>query len=286
MNQKQQNREIPPLWVERAALGELTVEQEQQLAQRFGTAFNDRQAAIAAGNDEILRDYPAQAMAAKIEQRMRRDATQHSKRPALGMWGLPAVAALTFLVLWRSQDGSEQLPELAAQSGEPVMVAQRDAEVVATERVKGLQAHLTIFRREGARAQRLAPEQKVKSGDVLQLAYVAAGQKRGVIVSIDGRGHVTTHFPDTQLAAASSLAPALVGTGETALANAYELDDAPAFEKFIFVTTDRPEGFAWRDVVVAAEKLVEHSDSKTWASAPLDLPAGLEQHSYLLRKSE
>jgi hypothetical protein len=88
-----------------------------------------------------------------------------------------------------------------------------------------------------------APESALKSGsvasagDTVQLAYTPGRNRYGVIVSIDGRGGVTLHQPETA-DDASRLAP-----GErTVLPTAYRLDDAPRFELFIFVASRSPVG--------------------------------------------
>ena len=72
-------------------------------------------------------------------------------------------------------------------------------------------------------------------GDTLQIRYVAAGKRFGVIASIDARGTVTLHLPETPGPAA-----ALQRDGERTLPHAFELDDSPGFERFIFVTSDAP----------------------------------------------
>jgi hypothetical protein len=74
-------------------------------------------------------------------------------------------------------------------------------------------------------------------GDTVQLVYNTGnrGQAYGVIFSVDGHAALTLHYPyavngDTQL----------VPGKDTALAEAYTLDDAPAFEKFFFILGDSP----------------------------------------------
>lgn len=68
------------------------------------------------------------------------------------------------------------------------------------------------------------------------MSYVAAGRAHGVIVSIDGRGQVTLHFP------ADAGAPTALESGRAVpLSHSYELDDAPLFERFMFVTAEAPD---------------------------------------------
>src|SRR5690606_19161898 len=93
-------------------------------------------------------------------------------------------------------------------------------------RLKGQEPHLALHRRAaGAVVERLGEGATARAGDVLQVSYVAAGRRRGAVLSIDGRGVVTLHFPERAGAATE-----LVQEGAVPLAHAYELDDAPAFE--------------------------------------------------------
>jgi hypothetical protein len=102
-------------------------------------------------------------------------------------------------------------------------------------REKGLRPQLVVYRKHGGDAERLGAGAGVKAGDLLQLAYVSAGRRFGVIASVDARGTVTPHLP-----ALPGAATALAAHGETRLAHSYELDASPGFERFVFVTADEP----------------------------------------------
>jgi hypothetical protein len=98
---------------------------------------------------------------------------------------------------------------------------------------------------------------------VLQVSYVALGRPYGVIFSIDGAGVVTLHHPTS-----AEGEQALVDLdGAVPLPSAYELDDAPRFEKFFFVTALHP-----LDVTAILEK-ARHDDL-----------FGLESSTFVLRK--
>jgi hypothetical protein len=92
------------------------------------------------------------------------------------------------------------------------------------------------------------------------------------VVSIDGRGFVTRHLPSDGTRAAE-----LDVRGPVTLASAFELDDAPAFERFFFVTSAEP--FAASVVTEAAADLARRRSGQR-----LELPATLEQSTFLLRK--
>lgn len=92
--------------------------------------------------------------------------------------------------------------------------------------------HLIVHRKTNNTIEQLKTGERAKEGDLLQLAYVAAEESYGVIISIDGSGTVTLHFPDNK-----SKSTALKQKKKILLPNAYELDNAPEFERFFFITS-------------------------------------------------
>jgi hypothetical protein len=146
----------------------------------------------------------------------------------------------------------------------------------ATEdRIKGLRPSLTMFRQTPRGSEALADGVTARPGDVVRLAYQAAGQSYGVIVSIDGRGGVTMHLPPTGGEAAR-----LRAGDKVLLDQAYELDDAPRWEGFYLVTAQRP--FAVQPVIDAAKR--EAALHRASPPATLELPRGLEQSVFVLQK--
>lgn len=145
---------------------------------------------------------------------------------------------------------------------------------VPTDRPKGVPTLYVHRSTPTGEVQALGDGATAHPGDLLQLSYVPGGEHYGVIVSVDGAGEVTTH-----VATADGHAVALSPEG-AALDHAWELDDAPGFERFFFVTADVP--FDADTVVDAARRLAQHPDAAR--TAPLPLPADLEQRSLLLDK--
>ena len=114
--------------------------------------------------------------------------------------------------------------------------AKNDAGVLSSaERAKGDGAHLYVYLKDGNKAIQLANDARVKEGDVLQLSYISAGAQYGAILSIDGSGAVSFHYPESGATSAK-----LSGSGEIPLDFAYKLDDAPNFERFFFITGPKP----------------------------------------------
>lgn len=144
-----------------------------------------------------------------------------------------------------------------------------------SERAKGVGLELRVFRQRGNGIERLAPGAQVAAHQVLQLGYARGGFTHAVLVSIDGRGGVTLHTPREP-----GDSTALPTRHEHLLGDAYELDDAPSFERFVLVAADRP--LSVPQVLDAARALA--SDLTRAQTAELDLPMPNEQRAVLLRK--
>lgn len=102
-------------------------------------------------------------------------------------------------------------------------------------RLKGLEPHLSIYRKAGKSFEKLEDQAHVRAKDLLQLSYYTMGDSYGVILSLDGTGNVTVHLPVD-----SSQAIPLVPNQEVVLPNAFELDNAPRFDRFYFFVSERP----------------------------------------------
>ncbi len=140
---------------------------------------------------------------------------------------------------------------------------------------RGLEPRLEIDCQDTGRLQ---PGAVVAPGDVVQVSYVAAGHRYGVVVSVDGRGSVTLHHPPRL-----EDVPKVRARGENPLSHAFELDDAPGFERFFFVTAsgEPPDP----GVVLEAAHRLARGGLVAARSEPLPLPNDLAQTSFLLRKA-
>lgn len=142
-------------------------------------------------------------------------------------------------------------------------------------RVKGLRPRLVIHRKRGTNILRLGANAVARSGDVVQVSYVAAGNRHGVILSLDDRGVVTLHHPND-----TSATPQLLARGERPLSHAYALDDAVGFERFVFVTSGDTALSVMQVLDAAHAVAVGPASDKT----PLRLPSGWRQTSVTLAK--
>jgi hypothetical protein len=273
-------REPPNVLVEQLALGELDEAQaaplRAQLEREAAEGGRDRLGEIAASNAEILADYPPERVAAEIRRRHDRTASAGRRRSRAGLWVLAPALAAAAVLIW-----------VVTRGGEDDTVANLDSSATLVDdgqpektRIKGgVEPHLVIDRKTQASQERLAADDLVAPGDLLQVSYVPAGRTQGVIVSIDGAGAVTLHHPSDAAAE-----PLLLAGKEVPLTHAYELDEAPEFERFLLVTRDGgPTSVA--EVMAAAEQLA--TDPEQARTAPLELPGeGWMQHSILLQKGD
>lgn len=263
-------RRTPEWLLERIALGELPPEElaaaRAQLAREpEGEA---RLAALEAENRAMLDKLPPAAVAREVELRAaaarRMEVARGSARP-LRQWApafalVPALAVVALFVVVRP--------------GGPSTGGGLENPVPEITRTKGLLPQLIVHRQGAAAPERLVDGTGAAAGDVVQVAYVAAGHAYGVILSVDGRGAVTLHAPES-----GDQAVTLASSGTHALPRAYELDDAPAFERFIFITSDTP--FLLDAVLAAAREVAGSPHART---APLALPEGFTQVSFTLEK--
>jgi len=258
---------LPDWLVERAALDEVPAASRDRLERADQRELDERIAALRAENEAELAAYPAEQALLLIESR----AADESKRRAarrrqvqlrwVGLIGTAAAAAVVLLVLGnRGVSGTQTEPP-----GEEVT------------RVKG-PSRLLAFRQVGDRAERLTQDALVHAGDLIQLSYNAGGKPYGVIASIDGAGVVTLHFPASKDAPAEATA---LAKQQTALPNAYALDDAPRFERFFLITSDTPIDVS--KTLAQLRKFALRPDS---ATAVLDLPAGRGGWALRLRKPD
>jgi hypothetical protein len=274
---------VPDWMLERYALGELAPDESEAIharlqaeaeAVRAGLTprgdLTARLEALQASDAAILEAMPPRTAAAEIRRRLHmrraqddeslRQTGQRRRRALLGVLGPVAVAALALFFI---------VPRLVPDHP----ISDEPDTIITTP--KGLETSLLVYRDNGdPQGEKLEQGAEAHPGDRIQLAYIAVGETHGVIVSIDGRGGVTLHHPSepggsTQLSL----------DGEQKLGFSGELDDAPAFERYFMVTSDKPIDV--QSVLDAASRL---ASSGAGAERELPLPAHLPQISVRLDK--
>jgi hypothetical protein len=269
---------IPDLFIEKLLLDELPQQMKERLLQ--DPAVRRRLEELKAENRQILEEYPPEEMAKAIRNRedwspqaqsgqaeagrRAQDRRGTASRGRLNWPRLVPVASFALLVLVGGLLMVTRGPDFFAPQSQ-------SAEI----RLKGGAAHLNVYIQTDGEARRLEEGERVSEGTTLQVGYVSGQSEYGAILSIDGRGVVTLHFP---LSAVTG--QVLEGEGEVLLPFAYTLDDAPDFERFFFVVSGR--AFSMDRVLEAARELAQEPEQAKTRRLPL--PRRLEQSSILLLK--
>jgi hypothetical protein len=266
---KNPQKQIPDLLLERYLLGEVSPAEKERVQQAlaFDPHVRERLAALEESSKKILAEYPARVTVAGVAARMQhRPRYRRRFNPA---WLGAPVAAAAALVLYVVADhgSSKRTPRT-----EPALPPQKVEEKVETTRVKG-DPRLLVYRQGDLDPVELESGATAAPGDLIQLKVLAGEAKHGVVVSIDGRGSVTLHFPEDE--GGSTL---LDPRGAQPLPRAYELDDAPSFEVFFMVIADDPIDVG--AVLQAAEALGPA------AGEGLPLPGDWQAVRFLLLKQE
>lgn len=258
---------VPDWKLERYLIGELPVPEMESIrsAAESDSSIRQRLEQLQHSNQDILRRYPPEWMTRQIEAR--RELAASVKRTSTTLTGrivaLPKLAALAvalmvvLLIFYPRQ--VDQTSEVGTE---------------ADTGIKGRGPSLVLYRKVPSGAERLSEGSLGRSGDTIQVAYLAVGRRYGVILSRDGRGVVTLHLPERGSQAAHLEVGRLVR-----LDSSYQLDDAPLWECFYFITSDKPFPI---DPILQAARSLDHIQT---APDRLPLPDSFAQSVFLLRKA-
>jgi len=254
---------VPDLILERYRLGEMTPDEAAAFERRLSgdDELCQQLQALDASDDEIRRRHPPAVLAAHVRQRLEARAAKAPRMAHARFFGLrwTAVAALAGALVLVVLVG----PHLLGPGDEPA------------DRIKGLEPTLLLFRKVGEGSEPLRDGALARSGDLIRIGYRAAGSAWGLILSVDGRGIVTLHLPRD-----GTQAVRLSAESQVLLDFAYELDDAPRWERFYFVTGSAP--FDAAPVIDAARRTAASGGAGPPPVLPLSM--NVKQSSVLLIK--
>jgi hypothetical protein len=281
-------KKIPTWLLERAAQGELAAGQLDELRTRLaaeGRSLEAELAALGTSNQEIHSLVDKDRTLAEIRRRAARPAETPSRRWSFNLFIAPLALAGSLgigLLLLRPGHGVSPGPHQLGPIAEAQPGTGESPETITSKGARSVSPRLWVYRQRAtagnAEPERLGNGSRAARGDLLQLAYAAGPDGRyGVLLSIDGAGRVTQHLPDPGAAGASALRSA----NEIRLPSAYELDDAPGFERFVFITSTQP--FPVAAALDAAHVLAGQGPSAR--TAPLALSPAFHQTSVLLQKT-
>ncbi len=264
--------EIPDLLIEQLYLDEVDPELKKKLL--ADPEVVRRLERLRRSNAEILEAYPPARMTEQIEARLK--AAEGVKLSVARPSG-DRQSGRTFrrLVQWKGF-----YPALAAAAVIALVIGMlplltRGGITSADDngvRIKGVGPSIHVYRETSNGAEQLHNGATARAHDLLQISYVASGAEYGLIFSIDGSGTVTLHFPESARSAAL-----LKKGGEVALPHSYELDNAPSFERFYFVTSTKD--FPVEEILRIARKA-----ATTGRTTHLNLPAGFQVATFTVNK--
>lgn len=225
--------------LERLILGELPAAQVDRLRARaaLDAALQARIDALVADDARTLAAMPPAESAAAITRRrhlskVARMAAAPSNPSRWHGWaviGAPALLAAGLAGLWM-RSAPVEVPG-AAERG---VVDEPRLGERAKGGARGPQS-LSVFRKRGELLERLSDGGTARAGDLLQVAMRSETAQRCAVVSVDGGGTVTRHLPE------EGDTPLTVNPGEAPQsAHAYELDDAPRYERFVLACGAAP----------------------------------------------
>ncbi len=277
---------IPDVILEQYALAELPlaemkriddlIEHDNKLAARLERLYES--------NTAILAETPPAEFTAMVNKRLenteessfssnRQTATtpqRQNRNPFRLVILAPAMAAVAVLLFFVVNPDIFSRSEIVSVPGQTVSSG---GDYIG---LKG-DAQLQIYRQNGFDAELLDETSTVENRDILQISYCARGQSHGVIFSIDGHRAVTLHFPE--LRDGSTL---LDQTGEVPIPHAYEIDDAPDFERFFLVTSKTR--IPVDEILSSGRELASNQDEL--CEYMLKLSDQYKQTSIMIRKKE
>jgi len=222
---------ISVLLLERYHIGEVTPEEKLRVERAIENdkTLADALANLDRGDRDFMRKYPIETFFpdGKIAHNDTRRMNVRTRRIKPIVWGLCAAALVLIAAV-------------------PLFILKKPFQAETGDRMKGVPSEenfieLSVYLKGDSAGDdfKLPDHAGVSAGNVIQLAYHLqtedAGERYGVIFSIDGRSSVTMHYP--YMAGQSTL---LVSGRITPLDEAYKLDDAPDYEIFFFVIGKKP----------------------------------------------
>ena len=277
-----ETKRVSALMLERYHLGEVSAEEKKFVedALTADKGIRSRYESLDASDRELRRLYPWEQSPLKnlnegsnagLKEKASHERGRFHRRKYL--WGLCA-AAVFVCILFPS------VYYLRGQSG-----AEASKVISGPDRIKGteIKQELSIYLKETAAARpadeghRLQDRALLKEGNTVQLAYTIppGNSYYGVIFSIDGRSELTMHYPYQK-----GQSPVLTAGKQTFLDEAYTLDDAPFFEIFFLVVSQKP--LNTEDVLKTAWELAK--EPKTALEKSTAAFGGCEVEAITIRK--
>lgn len=229
---------IPDWKLEKYLTGDLPVDEMQRVRELEATdeVFANRVRMMREDNLAILRKMPFNSLKAKLDARgtvadgvngaVRKNALNFK----LVKFAAAAVFVLAFAVVAMFAGREQSVPlEYGIVSGTEVAMA----EMETGTRIKGMDSRMEVWKKTEKGIVQMENLAEAREGDEIQLRYSVPQKCFGLLFSMDGNGTITLHMGNENKAIA--LEPGKMVT----LPFAYKLDNAPKFEKFFLLTSQK-----------------------------------------------
>lgn len=184
-----------------------------------------------------------------------------------------AVALLPRMILSKNLQNPQNLSEISPKSANVRVKGAKNINNLENSR-QNQKSEIRLYKKTDDGVQLLANGDSVKNGDVIQITYAPGKNNYGVIFSVDGNGNITRHFPEKSWKSErlSHEKP------EIPLNFSYELDNAPNFECFVMVSSEKE--FNLNDI----EKRIENSKELEYLLKMKYLPKKTDGAIFVLEK--
>ena len=192
--------------------------------------------------------------------------------PAMAAAVLAAVI-LPRMILPENLQNSQNLSENSAKNANIRVKGAKNIENLENSR-QNQKTEIRLYKKTDDGVQLLSHGDSAKKGDVIQITYAPGKNNYGVIFSVDGNGNITRHFPEKSWNSErlSHEKP------EIPLNFSYELDNAPNFECFVMVSSEKE--FNLNDI----EKRIENSKELDYLLEMKYLPKKTDGAVFVLEK--
>jgi hypothetical protein len=222
--------------IERYILGELPVKKMMEFEVHLNRDLQWRKevANRKKRSFELLQKYPPSNMVEDIynqliREKLKLNLKNHQKKSLKSKWLLASPAFILVAILL-----SLNLHLFKRNQG--IIKTQKEQQIT---RKKGMndgltpEPYLNIYRERKGKIEVMENGGQARPGDILQLVYMSGTYSHGVIISIDGNGEITLHFPGK-----SGSSTLLERKKKVQLPTAFQLDHAPHYEKFFFFASN------------------------------------------------
>ncbi|NRA66098.1 MAG: hypothetical protein HRU19_16540 [Pseudobacteriovorax sp.] len=200
------NHEIPDLFIEKYALGEASDDEIKAILKRMDQkSLDERVERLFRDNKRILSNYPFANSGLKPTENELKSRIQWDIKVLF-----PLAAAFCMIIF---------LPRLWQHQNDDILLKSDGPKIYVSIKKHG-------------KISQLKDQDTVSAGDLVELQYGPSGMNYGVILSLDGNGAVTQHFPES-----GNISEKLGKKSRVRLGHSYELDDAPSFESFYFISS-------------------------------------------------